>query len=213
MTEIPLWVKFPKLPMSCWGCGSLGRIASALGKPLFANECMTKQTRISYARMLIEVNVSKPLPDTVVVMEPNGKKFQQEVVFEWKPQFCPQCLTIGHICTKQPEQQGRQMQNRRRDTQQTIQVAITQHKDGMNKLQQQDKGPRSKVTTHVEGPKNASKDKEQMPSPELNLINFPQLSAVMLSNVNNGNTGATQREIQRMRQVEPPEPGGPITAQ
>nr|XP_016509258.1 PREDICTED: uncharacterized protein LOC107826745 [Nicotiana tabacum] len=195
MTEIPLWVKFPKLPMSCWGCGSLGRIASALGKPLFADECTTKQTRISYARMLIEVNVSKPLPDTIVVMEPNGKKFQQEVVFEWKPQFCTQCLTISHICNKQPEQQGRPIQNRRRgeqkkvvqewkpkdvsstsqlaDTKQLVHVEVTQPKanEGMKMLQQQDNGAHSKVTTPVEVSKNTSKGKEQVPSPELNLIN------------------------------------------
>lgn len=82
MTEIPLWVKFPKLPMSCWGCGSLGRIDNALGKPLFDDECTTKKTRISYDRMLIEVNVSKPLPDKITVMGPIGQNFQQEVEFE-----------------------------------------------------------------------------------------------------------------------------------
>lgn len=34
-TEIPQWVKFPKLPMSCWGKVSLSRIASAVGKTYF----------------------------------------------------------------------------------------------------------------------------------------------------------------------------------
>lgn len=53
LTEISLWVTFPKLPLNCWGIGSLSRIASALGTPLFADECTTKQTRISYVRMLI----------------------------------------------------------------------------------------------------------------------------------------------------------------
>ncbi|TMW83456.1 hypothetical protein EJD97_001640 [Solanum chilense] len=62
LTEIPLWVNFPKLPLNCWGAGSLSRIASAIGVPLFADECTTKHTRISYARMLIEVNVTKSIP-------------------------------------------------------------------------------------------------------------------------------------------------------
>lgn len=61
-TDIPLWVKFLKLPMFCWGMRSLSRIASVLGKPIFADECTTKQTGVSYARMLIEINVTKELP-------------------------------------------------------------------------------------------------------------------------------------------------------
>ncbi|KAH0773896.1 hypothetical protein KY290_011033 [Solanum tuberosum] len=56
-TEISLWVKFPNLPMTCWSKDSLSRIASTVGKPVYANECTSKQTRISFARMLIEDNV------------------------------------------------------------------------------------------------------------------------------------------------------------
>ena len=83
--EIPLWVNFPKLPLNCWGVGSLSRIASAIGVPLFADECTTKQTRISYARMLIEVDVTKAIPQQITVADPNGRKFVLEVVMEWKP--------------------------------------------------------------------------------------------------------------------------------
>ena len=53
----------------------MSRIASAIGVPLFADECTTKQTRISYARMLIEVNVTKPIPQQITVMDPNGRTF------------------------------------------------------------------------------------------------------------------------------------------
>lgn len=81
-TEIPLWVKFPKLLMSCWGKVSLSRIASAVGKPIFADECTTKQSRISYARMLIEVNVTKAIPTEIAVMYPSGKVFQQSVTYD-----------------------------------------------------------------------------------------------------------------------------------
>ncbi|XP_010317681.1 uncharacterized protein [Solanum lycopersicum] len=98
IAEIPLWVNFPKLPLNCWGVGSLSRIASAIGVPLFADECTTKQTRISYARMLIEVNVNKPIPQQITVMDPNGRTFMQEVLMEWKTQYCDKCQKIGHQC-------------------------------------------------------------------------------------------------------------------
>ena len=98
LTEIPLWANFPKLPLNCWGAGSLSRIASAIGVPLFADECTTKQTRISYARTLIEVNVTKPVPEKIAVKDPNARTFMQDVVIEWKPLYCEKCQRIGHQC-------------------------------------------------------------------------------------------------------------------
>lgn len=67
-----------------------------LGKPIFADECTTKQSRISYARMLIEVNVTKALPTEIAVMDPSGNVFQQSVAYDWKPEFCDRCLVVGH---------------------------------------------------------------------------------------------------------------------
>lgn len=89
--------------MSCWGVGSLSRIASVIGTPVFADECTTKQTRVSYARMLIEVNVTKELPTEIVVMDPYGKKFLQAVTYDWKPSYCDKCLVVGHKCTTQAQ--------------------------------------------------------------------------------------------------------------
>ncbi|XP_059294544.1 uncharacterized protein LOC132047529 [Lycium ferocissimum] len=103
-TEIPLWVTFPKLPMSCWDIENLSRIASAIGVPVYADECTTKQTRISYARMLIEVNVTQPLPEKIMVMDPVGKQFLQEIDYDWRPKYCEICQQVGHKCTAPPKQ-------------------------------------------------------------------------------------------------------------
>lgn len=35
-----------------------------LGVPLYADECTTQQLRVSFARMLIDIDVTKPLPDS-----------------------------------------------------------------------------------------------------------------------------------------------------
>ncbi|KAH0746890.1 hypothetical protein KY285_008547 [Solanum tuberosum] len=37
LTEIPLWVKFLSLPMSCWSCDSLSHISSAIGIPKYVD--------------------------------------------------------------------------------------------------------------------------------------------------------------------------------
>ncbi|XP_056685730.1 uncharacterized protein [Spinacia oleracea] len=74
---VPLWIQLPNLPLNCWGMDSLSRIGSALGSPLFVNECNSKQTRISYARMLVEIDVTRPIVHKVMFQEPGGKKFEQ----------------------------------------------------------------------------------------------------------------------------------------
>lgn len=58
LKEMPLWVSFPTLPVTYWSKDSLSRLGSIIGVPLFADECMAKQSRISFARMPIEVSIT-----------------------------------------------------------------------------------------------------------------------------------------------------------
>ncbi|XP_056695259.1 uncharacterized protein [Spinacia oleracea] len=73
---VPLWIQLPNFPLNCWGTDSLSRIGSALGTPLFADECTSKQSRISFARMLVEIDVTRPIMQKVMVQEPSGKLFE-----------------------------------------------------------------------------------------------------------------------------------------
>lgn len=98
MQTIPLWVKFPNLPLNCCGLQLLSRISSGLGIPLYADECITQIDRISYARVLIEMDISQNLPSAIKVEDPNGREFTQKVIYEWVPAYCPSCLIIGHKC-------------------------------------------------------------------------------------------------------------------
>lgn len=112
LRTIPLWVKFPKLPLNCWCMESLSRISSVLGNLLYADECTSKLERISFARVLIEMDVTKPLPNTIIAKDPNGRIFEQTIWYDWQPEYCNTCLQLGHICTtgktqKRPEQQVR----------------------------------------------------------------------------------------------------------
>ncbi|XP_075092379.1 uncharacterized protein LOC142172614 [Nicotiana tabacum] len=97
---IPVWVKFPNLPLNCWGARSLRRISSGLGIPFYADACTTQLDRITYARVLIEMNVTKELPKFIKVTYPNGREFSQRVAYDWVPEFCH----IGHKCGKDEQQ-------------------------------------------------------------------------------------------------------------
>nr|XP_009759342.1 PREDICTED: uncharacterized protein LOC104211900 [Nicotiana sylvestris] len=97
---IPLWVRFPNLPLNCWSMKALSKLGSALGNPIYAYECTIGSIRISYVRMLIEMDVTKPLPRTVKLQDPKGKIIQQEITYDWEPSFCAKYLKIGHDCNE-----------------------------------------------------------------------------------------------------------------
>ncbi|XP_056697968.1 uncharacterized protein [Spinacia oleracea] len=97
---VPLWIKLPNLPLNCWGTDSLSRIGSLVGVPLYADECTSKQLRISFARILVEVDVTKALPRSVLVQDPSGNTVVQKVIYDWIPPYCKKCKNVGNDCSK-----------------------------------------------------------------------------------------------------------------
>lgn len=79
---IPLWIKLPNLPLQCWSLESLSRIGSLLGKHVYADDCTSRVDRITYARMLIEMDITDELPNTVKLRDPQGKIFTQEIIYD-----------------------------------------------------------------------------------------------------------------------------------
>ncbi|XP_009796077.2 uncharacterized protein LOC107828811 [Nicotiana tabacum] len=96
MRVMPLWVTFPGLPIQYWADKNLGRIASYLEK-LICTDILTSQCeRISYARVLIEMDITQPLPDELNIEYPDGKIMVKIVEYEWKPKFCQECNQFGY---------------------------------------------------------------------------------------------------------------------
>lgn len=79
---IPIWVKMPNLPLNCWGENYLSRIGSVLGVPLYADECTSQGLRISYARLLIEMDITQEIPKVVAVEDLNGVVFKQKLEYD-----------------------------------------------------------------------------------------------------------------------------------
>lgn len=102
LREIPLWIRLPKLPLSCWSGDSLSRIGSVIGTPICAYECTSLQQRISYARILVEVDITKPLVYKVQIEGDNSMKVEQKIYYEWVSLFCQKCHLVGHICREKP---------------------------------------------------------------------------------------------------------------
>lgn len=95
-----MWFHLPKLPLHCWGEESLSRIVNAIGVPLFADDCTSKKLCVSYARVLVEVDITNPLVKQVRIRDNYGKEFAQLTIPEWYPYYCPKCHKVGHVCTE-----------------------------------------------------------------------------------------------------------------
>ncbi|KAG5585995.1 hypothetical protein H5410_046429 [Solanum commersonii] len=63
---IPLWVKLPNLPLNCWTATTLNKIGSGIGKTLCANAYTSNMEQISYARVLVETDVTQQMKERIV---------------------------------------------------------------------------------------------------------------------------------------------------
>lgn len=95
-SHIPVWVKFPFLPLECYGEEPLSIVASFVGKPITTDQFTRDMNKPSYARVLVEVDATKPLVRELFLEMPNGKKVTQPVLYEMEPKACLKCRTLGH---------------------------------------------------------------------------------------------------------------------
>ncbi|KAF6149347.1 hypothetical protein GIB67_016885 [Kingdonia uniflora] len=72
LNTIPIWVKFFNLPKHCWSSKALSYIASAIGKPLCLDNATESQTRMSFAKVCIEVTPDHTLPASILVDRGDG---------------------------------------------------------------------------------------------------------------------------------------------
>jgi len=96
MMEMPSWIRFFNLPLKCWSSTCLTKLSSMLGKPIHCDTPTASMTRLSYARVLIEVDMLIDLPSSINLVLPNGSTLTQQVMFESLPRLCKTCRIIGH---------------------------------------------------------------------------------------------------------------------
>jgi len=100
---VPVWVQLPDLPLDCWNARALSKIASRIGKPITTDRMTLTKERLSFARVMVEVDASKELVSSLEIKLPTGDIYDQLVVFEDTPKYCKKCKVFGHIesaCSK-----------------------------------------------------------------------------------------------------------------
>ncbi|XP_058768939.1 uncharacterized protein LOC131642737 [Vicia villosa] len=84
------------------GGKSISKITSVIGNPITTDECTAKKLRISYARVLVEVDITQKSKESIWIKDHTGRRFEQKVEYEGKPKYCQQCLRMGHDCSIKP---------------------------------------------------------------------------------------------------------------
>ncbi|KAL2246474.1 UNVERIFIED_CONTAM: hypothetical protein Sindi_2915600, partial [Sesamum indicum] len=77
----PVWATLPSLPLECWHPNALGKIGSRIGTPIAMDSLTMNMERVSYARILVEVDASKKLIEQVEFVMPNGITRKQPVIW------------------------------------------------------------------------------------------------------------------------------------
>jgi len=94
-THAQVWIRLLELPQEYWMDRTLREIASALGTPLLIDSATSKCIYGHYARILVDMDFSRQIFLEITV-EREGYAFQVQVAYEWLPDYCTHCHTIGH---------------------------------------------------------------------------------------------------------------------
>ncbi|KAL0308092.1 UNVERIFIED_CONTAM: hypothetical protein Scaly_2961100 [Sesamum calycinum] len=106
-TQIPVWIRLRHLPMEYWTDEGLSTVASGVGTPLYTDGITKDCSRLDFARVCVMLDFNSPLPKHLVVISPvlrNGKEDPRriDVEYEWLPQRCKNCCSLGHVSATCP---------------------------------------------------------------------------------------------------------------
>ncbi|XP_019263718.1 PREDICTED: uncharacterized protein LOC109241432 [Nicotiana attenuata] len=93
---VPICIKLPGLDFKYWSPKGLCKIGSLVGRPLMVDSNTEKKIGLSFARLLVEVQMDTKLPDKVVFKNERGLLMEQKVQYDWKPTLCKVCRKYGH---------------------------------------------------------------------------------------------------------------------
>ncbi|KAK9757812.1 hypothetical protein RND81_01G187800 [Saponaria officinalis] len=97
VSVVPIWILFTGLDPYLWSDVVLSKMASKVGKPLFADKTTASKSRLSFARIMVEVDVAAPLPEYVWINTPFSGSYAQQIEYEWVPYYCKECGKLGHL--------------------------------------------------------------------------------------------------------------------
>ncbi|KAJ6689104.1 hypothetical protein OIU85_005503 [Salix viminalis] len=105
ISKLPVWIRLQGLPFPPRTQVGLSLVASMVGRPLSCDSQTYICTRLEYARLCVEIDVSLPKVTHFEIVSPlSADPIAVEVEYEWLPPHCSQCKLYDHSC-KNPNPQ------------------------------------------------------------------------------------------------------------
>ncbi|XP_057831869.1 uncharacterized protein LOC131042571 [Cryptomeria japonica] len=95
-SQVLVWVRLPWLPLEFWREDIFSLVASQLGKPVGPSRQTMEKKVITYARVCVEIDLNKPLPDSIEIRLGSSSWIQQ-LDYETLPFRCRFCHEYGHL--------------------------------------------------------------------------------------------------------------------
>ncbi|XP_062103641.1 uncharacterized protein LOC133814732 [Humulus lupulus] len=107
--SVPLWIRLQDLGLQYWGSKCLSALVSTIGKPIMVDKFTRERTRVQFARIMVEMEITDNPPRTIQFLNEHGQLIEQGVDYEWLPVNCKTCAGFGHSmvdCRKEMKIQG-----------------------------------------------------------------------------------------------------------
>ncbi|XP_057862492.2 uncharacterized protein LOC131070841 [Cryptomeria japonica] len=100
--QVPVWVRLPRFPIECCREDVLQMLAMKLGKPVGPSTQTLGKKVMTFARMCVELDLSRPLPDAVEMCV-GSHSWVQQLDYETFPFRCRLCHEYGHLVHRCPK--------------------------------------------------------------------------------------------------------------
>lgn len=168
-------VELRGVPYLLFNKESLGRIATAVGKPVALAPETARKENFEVAKILVRVNLLKELPTRVVSGFSDGREIDIEVSYPWLPPKCSTCDQFGHVSSlcnrKTPSTSGRKVATRS-----SSRRGRPSRRERLSRKSSQSRSGRSRTVAHtrvLSSPENVKDD-----APEVNVVDNSSLVVV-----------------------------------
>ncbi|XP_026445340.1 uncharacterized protein LOC113345910 [Papaver somniferum] len=84
------------VPLHLWNATGFSKIASLVGKLIMTDAPTAMKTRMSFARICVEIDAERKYP-TKLPFRIDDKKYKVRAEYSWKPSSCCHCKSFGHL--------------------------------------------------------------------------------------------------------------------
>lgn len=101
LSSIPVWIKFPSLPLCLWSEKIISETASLICKPLYRDKATASGKTLALARCFVEIAATSKRPSRKM-LEVEGDMEELQVEYEWIPPLCNKCSCFGLVSSQCP---------------------------------------------------------------------------------------------------------------